>query len=107
VPLPGKEERKMMLKLFSKDILPESICDFISEKTDKYSGSDLKSFCKELIMNQIRGVSKQREIQKGDLKGILKGITEEQVENLLSRVKPSPCCDLKMYLQWAQRFGSI
>ena len=95
-----------MMHLFSKNYFPENICEIIAKQTEKYSGSDLKSVSKELIMKKIREHSKKSN-SKINLKNVLKNISESEINEVISRVNPSPCCELKMYSVWSEKFGSI
>jgi SpoVK/Ycf46/Vps4 family AAA+-type ATPase len=97
-----------MVDLFTKQMLVSSITEKIAEKTGTYSGSDLKSVCKELVMNKIRekqGINGYS--SKINLKMVLKEIKESDIEYVLSRVRPSPSCQIKKYLAWSDNFGSI
>ena len=108
VPLPDKQERVEMVELFTKQLVGKSVCEAIGAQTELYSGSDLKSVCKELVMSRIRAsVSLKPNAGKIDIKKLLKDFSEQEIHELLSKVKPSPCCDLNKYAHWAQQFGSI
>lgn len=96
-----------MVGLFTKHSVPKGVCEALAARTERYSGSDLKSVCKELVMDRIRASAAfQRGSGQIDVKSLLKRVGETDVEALLARVKPSPCCDLGKYSGWAARFGS-
>lgn len=97
-----------MVDLFSKDMILPSIRDTIAAETEGYSGSDIKSVCKELIMNKIRQKRGNKiQVSKVNVKALLKEISENEIRLILSRVRPSPSCAIKQYVSWTSKFGSI
>ena len=69
VPLPTKKARKLMIKNHLSNFSLENggldtntgfdYLDYCSEKTENYSGSDVKLLCKEIAMRPVRRILKQ------------------------------------------------
>ncbi|KAF9299798.1 hypothetical protein BGZ74_008643 [Mortierella antarctica] len=86
------------------DLTPQQIRD-IGEKTDGYSGSDIKGLCKEAAYGPIRSI-------KGSIMDIdltaLRPINHGDFLDALFQVRASVSDrDLEMYHQWDQEYGSV
>ena len=106
IPLPDLTARKQMIKNHLKNenhSLTEQQIQTLAEKTEGYSGADMRELCRESAMEGIR-----------DLKGMLdesdpqiRDIDFKDFENNLKKVKPTVRQeDLEMYVKWDREFGT-
>jgi SpoVK/Ycf46/Vps4 family AAA+-type ATPase len=77
----------------------------IVQKTDGYSGADLRSLCTEAAFETLRGM-------RGDIKSMssanVSPMTITQFESSLRKVKASVSPDeITQYLEWNTKFGSF
>ncbi|KAF9427130.1 hypothetical protein BGZ94_005428 [Podila epigama] len=108
IPLPEKEGRiDMVTNLLSNqghDLTPEQIRD-IGERTEGYSGSDIKGLCKEAAYGPIRSI--RGSIMDIDLNA-LRPINHSDFLDALFQVRASVSDrDLEMYHNWDQEYGSV
>lgn len=108
IPLPELEGRIDMISNLlgnqGHELTPQQIKD-IGEKTDGYSGSDIKGLCKEAAYGPIRSI-------KGSIMDIdltaLRQINHGDFLDALFQVRASVSDrDLEMYHQWDQEYGSV
>ncbi|KAG0038321.1 hypothetical protein BGZ82_000466 [Podila clonocystis] len=108
IPLPELEGRTDMITNLlgnqGHDLTPQQIRN-IGEKTDGYSGSDIKGLCKEAAYGPIRSI-------KGSIMDIdltaLRPINHGDFLDALFQVRASVSDrDLEMYHQWDQEYGSV
>ena len=83
----------------------------IAAQTQKYSGSDMKSFCKEALMRPLRRFISKMELPNGQYKRLrgeakLEKVTKSDLEDALSCSNPSPAPDDAMYRKWFKQYGS-
>ena len=107
ISLPEKNARKHMIEnnlKNEKHCLTEEEINLIAEKTDGYSGSDMKHLCSEAAMYSFNEViEKLTDIAKEDIRDIC----YKDFLQALNNVKPSFSReDLEVYEQWNKRFGS-
>lgn len=80
------------------------------QKTEGYSGSDIRLVCKETAMQSIRGIFSTLE-KLGNSDRIpelqLKPIVTADVLSALSKTKPSASHLEGKYIEWQNQFGSI
>ena len=83
VGLPDKNARKQILKVHSKDMTLSSTVKFeeIAEKTENYSGADLRGVCVEAGLEGIRRAIKE--------KRDLKEVTMKDFLEAIKKIKPS------------------
>lgn len=115
VPLPDKESRENMFRtLLTPDVADQSI-DFaqFAEKTENYSGSDIKLVCKEAAMEPLRRLMSSLQEKYGDLyldvakdeDIVLDLVNDQDLKLALSRTKPSLMFNMKKYQEWQDSFG--
>lgn len=75
-----------------------------------YSGSDIKSLCKEALMSVVRRIINIRE---GKVKGKVKSkveneevVSEDDMEKAIEKIKPSSIFSEEKYVKWMDQFGS-
>ncbi|KAH0785127.1 ATPase, AAA family protein [Histomonas meleagridis] len=117
VPLPDFNARAdMFKKLLTIDITENDIdFDVLAEKTDGYSGSDIKLVCKEAAMLPLRRLLEKLQKKFGDLfldivkeeKMKIGLITMDDVLIALERTKASEAYDQKMYVEWQEKYGVV
>ncbi|MDD4983871.1 MAG: CDC48 family AAA ATPase [Candidatus ainarchaeum sp.] len=83
VGLPEKDARKQILKVHSKDMTLSSTVKFeeVAEKTENYSGADLRAVCVEAGLEAIRRAIKE--------KRDLKEVTMKDFHEAIKKIKPS------------------
>ncbi|CAI9719130.1 katanin p60 ATPase-containing subunit A-like 2 [Octopus vulgaris] len=119
VGLPKKDARQAMFNLFLPKIVTSDeggpkLCtdldyDLLAEKTEGYSGSDIKLVCKEAAMRPMRKIFDILENEKADkeLNIQLDTLTTYDVEMALERTKPSARGLVEQYAAWQKEFESV
>ena len=116
VPLPDEDARRGILKiqLEKKGFVFEDY-DWLVEKTDGYSGRDIKVLCKEGVYGMVRELNPGvadiadeglEEIKKYEIK--TRRLTNKDFEHALERMKPASTEDIvRRYEEWNARFGAL
>ncbi|XP_044744285.1 katanin p60 ATPase-containing subunit A-like 2 [Coccinella septempunctata] len=106
IPLPNEDAKIRMLKHYA-NLKSENKNDWnnLMQLTENFSGSDLKSACKEmgmsLVREQLRSLSKTKKI------GAPRNATIEDLTTALKSVKPTVNMDYYNKLsEWNQEYGS-
>ncbi|XP_033108615.1 katanin p60 ATPase-containing subunit A-like 2 isoform X4 [Anneissia japonica] len=120
VDLPTTEAREKMIEFHLPLVLnPDCVLsiktnlDYIdlAEKTEGYSGSDLKLVCKEAAMRPVRKVFDILESAQIEDESIpefsIDPITTEDVEAVLKHTKPSARMLQKKYMEWQKEYESV
>ncbi|XP_030832651.1 katanin p60 ATPase-containing subunit A-like 2 isoform X4 [Strongylocentrotus purpuratus] len=118
VDLPVLEARKAMIEYYLPSVLNPDCAlsintdieyDFLAEKTEGYSGSDLRLVCKEAAMRPVRKIfdilESTSEDSMPDL--TLDPITTADVEAALAHTKPSAKLLKDKYLKWQKEYESV
>jgi SpoVK/Ycf46/Vps4 family AAA+-type ATPase len=116
VPLPDEGARGDILRIqLAKKGFEFDDYDWLVEKTEGYSGRDIKVLCKEGIYGMVRelnpGVADVadeglEEIKKYEIK--TRGLTKKDFEYALEKMKPASTEDMvKKYEEWNDRFGAM
>ncbi|CAB3372027.1 Hypothetical predicted protein [Cloeon dipterum] len=112
VDLPNEEDREVIIR----QLLPESggtnlncFIDYnsVAQRTEGYSGSDLKTMCREAAMSVLRQTLAKAEnttSKSGKLKKL--NVTTNDVEQAISRTKPSTSTKKNIYKEWELSHGS-
>lgn len=122
VPLPCVEAREEMVKSFIPNRSSEIKTKKIAEMLEQYSGSDIKSFCKEALMRPLRRFIDEMRLPGGKFKKLnkpgnavplaltfpakLEEVTEQDVLQALQCCNPSPAPDHRLYDKWTNEYGS-
>lgn len=109
VPLPEPEARQAMFE----ELLPSSpgiSYDFLVEKTEGYSGSDIRLVCKEAAMQPLRRLmsfleSQPDNVPEDDLPAV-GPVTPEDTEVALRNTRPSAHLHAHRYEKFNQDYGS-
>lgn len=116
VPLPNEYARRGILRIqLAKKGFEFDDYDWLVEKTEGYSGRDIKVLCKEGVYNMVRelnlGVA---DVADEGLEGIKKyeiktrRLTKKDFEHALERMKPATTEDMvRRYEEWNERFGAM
>lgn len=119
VPLPEEESRKMMfVSLLTPDIADRNVqesFDLFAQKTNGYSGSDIRLVCKEASMQPLRRLMDNLHQEYGEdyLDDVLPSevkldlITKDDVLLALERTSASDAYDTAKYEQWQNKFGVV
>ncbi|CAK9321199.1 unnamed protein product [Citrullus colocynthis] len=120
VPLPEPEARRAMFE----ELLPpqpgneEIPYDILMERTEGYSGSDIRLVCKEAAMQPLRRLMAQLEEQQKELPGDQQGVVSEEdlpkvgpitasdIEIALRNTRPSAHLDAPRYEKFNADYGS-
>ena len=116
VPLPDEDARRGILKIqLEKKGFEFDGYDWLVDKTEGYSGRDIKVLCKEGVYNMVRelnpGVADVadeglEEIRKYEIK--TRRLSRGDFEHALERMKPASTEDMvRKYVVWNERFGAL
>lgn len=95
VPLPGKDARREMIHSLLADRKPAAAIDFdnIAERTEGFSGADLRVLCKESAMRPVRRLLARLEAPESEVDtrepATVGEIELEDMEDALRKTKPS------------------
>ncbi|KAJ3649113.1 hypothetical protein Zmor_020873 [Zophobas morio] len=110
VPLPDKDSRNDILQYYfsnnGHNFKDEEVATFV-EKTNNFSGSDLKNVCKEVEMIVVR--EKLQQIKKGgNRQNVGRHVKSTDVINALKKIKPViEEKDYKKYIEWGAKHGAV
>jgi katanin p60 ATPase-containing subunit A1 len=117
VPLPDAESREAMFRQFLTPDLAVADLDFpgLAQRTDGYSGSDIRLVCKEAAMQPLRRLMDQlkAEYREDYLDQVrpedvtLERITQDDVAVALERTSASDAYDTAKYEEWQRKFGVV
>ena len=115
VPLPELESREQMFKSFLTNDIANSNINFtkFAEKTESYSGSDIRLVCKEAAMEPLRRLMTNLQLKYGEnyldkeLSNEMKLelISENDLEISLKRTSASSMYEMSKYIEWQKKFG--
>ncbi|GER26041.1 katanin p60 ATPase-containing subunit [Striga asiatica] len=111
VPLPEAEARKAMFEeLLPSDFEEELPYDLMVEKTEGYSGSDLRLLCKEAAMQPLRrlmaNLEAKKELVPEDELPKVGPITRGDIEVALKNTRPSAHLHAHRYEKFNADYGS-
>jgi len=112
IPLPDYEGRKQLILTLLKhneNELTERDLEALVERTDGYSGADIRAFCQEASMMGLREVASRhtgdlRTIQKGEMPPITMSHFEQAKDSVSATVSP---LELDRYIKWNDQYGSF
>ena len=120
VPLPGDSAREAMITKTLDPYINQSNFDIAAavEKTNGYSGADIKLVVKEAAMGPVRRLI--RRVEEGvdddggvcdfkdgdDWSSLLEPVQAEDLERALAKTKPSAFRFAEKYKSWQKEFGS-
>jgi len=114
IPLPGKEGRLDLFKLYLKSVELNSSVDFavLASKTDGYSGADIHTVCREASMAPMRRLTSKHsptEIMEMKKEGRLDLSVEMEdlVKAVSSTSKTVAAATLSDYQKWDKEFSSV
>lgn len=113
VPLPDAETREEALRLHLKDctVAEDVVLSELAEKSNGYSGADLRLVCREAAMAPMRRLVASKDPseiaelkQEGKLEIL---VSREDFEGALASTQPSVGADtIARYEEWQEEFGS-
>lgn len=111
IPLPDDDSRKALLKTLLKDVfhkIDSTHLEQLTQRTEGYSGADIRSLSTEAAMGPIRELA---QLRRGDLKNInsadVPPITLKHFDAAFESVAPSVSQnDLQRYIDWNAKYGS-
>lgn len=117
VPLPDKESREAMFRQNLTSDIAVGALNFeeFADKTEGYSGSDIRLVCKEAAMQPLRRLMSHLQEEYGEsyLDEVLPNevkldlITREDVLVALERTSASDTYDTTKYEEWQNQFGVV
>lgn len=108
IALPDKDNRKKLLKHYvpTRNNLRDQEWEYLATVTEKFSGSDILSACKEAKMCSIREKISEIKIRNGT-NDELRSVTFADMEQAFAKMKPCTMSgDMKKYLEWNDKYGS-
>ncbi|MHA1718406.1 MAG: AAA family ATPase [Promethearchaeota archaeon] len=106
--LPTKEGRSKIFELCTKEVEMDETVDFdeLGEITGGYSGSDIASVCREVVMLPVRELDVSGQLTSSNNDFALRKITREDFINVLSNIKPVVSdSEIKKFEKWREEFG--
>ena len=116
VPLPDEDARLGILRIqLEKKGFVFDDYEWLVEKTDGYSGRDIKVLCKEGVYNMVRelnpGVADVADAGLDEIKRFeirTRNVDREDFEKAFVRMKPASTDDMvKQYVEWNDMFGAL
>uniref|UniRef100_A0A0G4HIQ5 AAA+ ATPase domain-containing protein n=1 Tax=Chromera velia CCMP2878 TaxID=1169474 RepID=A0A0G4HIQ5_9ALVE len=115
VPLPCLEARREMLRIHLKetDVEGDVDLDWVAAETERFSGADISSLCREAAMGPVRRLAAGRE--PSELRHLLDSgeifqappVEKEDFEEALAAVLPTVSLTQKeRYEEWNKKFGT-
>lgn len=118
IPLPDEEGRKQLLETLLKDNhaannssreSSDIDIDELTDRTDGFSGADIRSLVSEAAMGPLRELALQhggnlQSVAAAHVGAVCKRHFEAALETVAPSVSPH---DLTRHLQWNQQFGSF
>lgn len=85
--------------------------EHLAQQINGWSGSDIRTLCKEAAMHPLRRVlarlETDEELQKAQPDQIkMDPVTTDDVQKALHTVRPAPQAAPQRYAEWMQHFGS-
>ncbi|WOL08240.1 katanin p60 ATPase-containing subunit A-like 2 [Canna indica] len=112
VPLPEPEARRSMFEELLPSVPGEAdvLYDFLVEKSEGYSGSDIRLVCKEAAMQPLRRLmsyldDQPEEIHEDDLPAV-GPVTPDDIEIALKNTRPSAHLHAHRYEKFNEDYGS-
>ncbi len=105
VPPPNREARRALFEYYTRCIKLADDVDFdvLAEKTEGYSASDIRDIVMEAYLITVRELFRSGRIYEDP-----RPVTMNDFLRVLARRKPSISPEmLRMYEEWAKRFGSV
>ena len=106
IPLPDKQTRYELLTIYLKgqsvSLSREDVASIL-ERSENYSGSDLKVLCKEAAMGPIREVKDLLRVESSKIRPICLMDFEAAFHTCAPSVSPS---SLSQYVTWNEHYGS-
>ncbi|KAJ1437215.1 P-loop containing nucleoside triphosphate hydrolase protein [Ochromonadaceae sp. CCMP2298] len=110
IPLPDEDSRRQLLTMLLSDIaheLQQTDTDALVDKTQGYSGADIRALCQEAAMGPVREAAAMGDLQNIDalaMPPISVLHFAEAVEAVLPSVSSG---DLHRYVEWNNSYGSF
>jgi katanin p60 ATPase-containing subunit A1 len=111
VDLPCQEGRQVMLSSLLGGTAEPLDYDYLAQQINGWSGSDIRTLCKEAAMHPLRRVlarlETDEELQKAQPDQITTDpVTSIDMQKALQTVRPAPQATPQRYAEWMQQFGS-
>lgn len=115
VPLPIKRARENMIRKLLSPYVKECDIDFdfIAEKTNGYSGSDIELVCREavmrkgrLLMRKLDALERDSTLSFGSEFAKLEPVTMDDIDKSLEVTKPTAMRDNDKFISWTKQFAS-
>lgn len=107
--LPSEDDRKALLKhyLRKSNNLREQDFDYFAKITEKFSGADIKSMCKQTAMFVVREKMSEIKLESKTCIPQIRNVTYKDIEQAFASMKPCTTSnDLNKYLEWNHKYGS-
>ena len=112
IPLPNEADRKALIKIMVAKVdrhgLSESDLDRLAQKTDGYSGADLKNLCQDAAMVPMRLLIEELGGVEDVDENAVPPLVLKHFKTALKKNKPSVSPDdLLQYTEWTKLYGTI
>ena len=106
---PTPDGRKKIFELCTKGIDLDSTVDFtaLGDITEEYSGSDISTVCREVVMLPIRELDMAGKFKEDtDEKFVIRPISQQDFITVLGEIKPVVSDDeIRRFEEWLEEFG--
>ena len=106
--LPTKEGRSKIFELCTKEVEMDETIDFneLGEMADGYSGSDIATVCREVVMLPVRELDVSGKLTSSNSDFNLRKITRQDFINVLENIKPVVSdSEIEKFEKWREEFG--
>lgn len=105
---PTQEGRAKIFQLCTKEIEMDETVDFnvLGELTDTYSGSDIATVCREVVMLPVRELDVAGQLGEGDDTLKVRPISQQDFLNVIEKIKPVVSDEeLQKFQEWTDEYG--
>jgi vacuolar protein-sorting-associated protein 4 len=106
--LPDIESREHIFELSVKGVDRDPDVDFkeLASMTEGYTGSDIATVCREVVMLPIRELDKMGNLMGGSKEFTVRAINRNDFVNTMKKIKPVVSKeDVQKFLDWQDEFG--
>lgn len=108
VGLPTAEGREKIFELCTKGVEKDETVDFkaLAEISEGYSGSDISTVCREVVMLPVRELDVSGRLTSGDDSLNVRPITQEDFLNVMKFIKPVVSEEeIQKFEEWRDEYG--
>jgi vacuolar protein-sorting-associated protein 4 len=106
--LPSEDGRRQIFELSTKDVDKDETVNFeeLAAMTEGYTGSDIATVCREVVMLPIRELDVAGSLDEGNEDIQVRSITQEDFMSTVQKIKPVVSQkELDNFMKWKDEFG--